>query len=534
MRWRFWERLAEIKPPHDHSIRELKDLIRERECVLMLGAGVTAGLTQDSRYMLKGFREDAIALVNGENARLKPKKGAKQLSLKPNASIDEIVSTLRKAKLFDDFFDQRFSRLRIDRSKAAYAFLEALLEFQTPIFTTNYDDIIERETGFRTLTLQNSHTVWHTMNERNGACVIHMHGVFHSPETITLDREGYESLKQGQPWKSLQQYLVGKHVLFVGFNESMRDPAFTSMRAELASGGSGIGLRDWLWLRPESERGGATDNLPLQFFFDSTVDGRETILGHTRRLTAALNEISSARTQHPLKKIPIIYPNSAERAHRHALIGANRIRMAAHRGTWLRNELLPALKRRHASSSLPGIDLTVVLLKPSEQNFRRYTEYARGRGPGQNESTSLAQFEHDIALTIAALRELNPVLCRVRLALSPCFFYFRTTIVDDKIAFVSTALDEPNIQLRGDLMGLPDHDELERRGIDEYSAISAESFFYTQFVRAFEFQADLSDPVDLTKPFPAVEALPEPAPDAARPYSELGRPHLNAQLRLLS
>src|SRR5262249_4251934 len=141
------------------------------------------------------------------------------------------------------------------------------------------------------------------------ACVIHMHGVFHSPNTIVLDTKSYGDLMEGNPWISLQQYLVGKHVLFIGFNESMRDPAFTQMRNKLSESASGIGLSDWSWMRPMNEGTFSTDNLPTQYFFKSTIDGKDTLLNHTLRLTDELNHISSTRTQHPLKKIPVIYPN---------------------------------------------------------------------------------------------------------------------------------------------------------------------------------------------------------------------------------
>jgi len=479
---------SKINP--SNSVEALAKILKRKKTVLVLGAGATVSLAQNPAYTLVGLRNDAKEYLKHTDGSAKIRSGA---------DFTNLAGLLKKKNLFDAFLYDKFADLALHPSKLAYNFLEILLRFQMPILTTNYDDIIERETGFRSLTLANKKMVSHVFTEQQNNCVIHLHGVFHEPSSIVLSNDDYSRLVSNDTWEILHDNLADKHILFIGFNQSMYDPAFRLLRSKISKKHDKSIVADWSWLRPLREYSTPKKAVPepKHFYFDNTNGGKESIQIHTDKLTAALAKVLHSKIERPLKKVPIAFPVSAKKAHRDALASAESIRMAAHKGTWLREVLIPHLKERRLAASRTKLWLSVALLEPSRRNFKFYSDFRARRGLSKE---PFETFANDIWETVRALKRLNGSLCNVDLHFSSHFSFFRTTIANDEVLFVTVDSEEPILLLKNDNDGYASGSE-DSDGISppqsEDSAISPEAFFFAQFSRSVEFQFRQSRKVNL-------------------------------------
>lgn len=108
--------------------------------------------------------------------------------------------------------------------------LEALQGMDLPIVTTNYDNLIEEVTGRAPLTWESNETAiksW-AIGEDNG--VVHLHGHFDVPESVTLGIRDYQSILKNEFAQFIMRVLFStRTLLFIGFGATWQDPNFSAL-----------------------------------------------------------------------------------------------------------------------------------------------------------------------------------------------------------------------------------------------------------------------------------------------------------------
>lgn len=104
--------------------------------------------------------------------------------------------------------------------------LRAIKQLNLPIATTNYDTLIELETGLSSITWRDySHVTQWLRSERLG--VLHLHGVWDEPSSVILGIRSYEQiLKDAHAQATLRALPLYHNLLFIGFGEGLFDPNF--------------------------------------------------------------------------------------------------------------------------------------------------------------------------------------------------------------------------------------------------------------------------------------------------------------------
>ncbi|UCG12838.1 MAG: SIR2 family protein, partial [Deltaproteobacteria bacterium] len=105
------------------------------------------------------------------------------------------------------------------------AVIEALTALDTPILTTNYDDLIEKVTTLKHVTWKNPRIVTRVVRGEDRR-VLHVHGHWDEPESVVLGIRSYDAVKNSEHTQAVMQALgVTKSLVFVGCGEEgMSDP----------------------------------------------------------------------------------------------------------------------------------------------------------------------------------------------------------------------------------------------------------------------------------------------------------------------
>jgi tetratricopeptide (TPR) repeat protein len=112
--------------------------------------------------------------------------------------------------------------------------LRALRDLQVPLTTTNYDGLLEEETGLPPITWRDGPRVvdW-LQGEEDG--ILHWHGFWRDAESVVLGiRANQEIINDARTQAAIRALLATKVLLFVGFGAGLGDPNFTRLRKWMA------------------------------------------------------------------------------------------------------------------------------------------------------------------------------------------------------------------------------------------------------------------------------------------------------------
>jgi len=107
--------------------------------------------------------------------------------------------------------------------------LHAIAGLGLAIATTNYDSLLEQETGLPYITWTN-HGALQDFLRGNRQFIAHLHGYFEEPESVIFDEHGYANLADSLPAQAAQQFLaMSSSLIFVGCGDGLLDPNFSSL-----------------------------------------------------------------------------------------------------------------------------------------------------------------------------------------------------------------------------------------------------------------------------------------------------------------
>ena len=108
--------------------------------------------------------------------------------------------------------------------------LETLSAMDLPIVTTNYDHLIEEVTGRKALTWKDDENEIKRLLVGEHRGVIHLHGDFEKPATVTLGIRDYQTILANDFAQFIMRVLVAtRTLLFIGFGDGWKDPNFSSL-----------------------------------------------------------------------------------------------------------------------------------------------------------------------------------------------------------------------------------------------------------------------------------------------------------------
>ncbi len=222
----------------DDLTEELRQAICEKKVVVVAGSGVscaTTGAAPSWKRLIESGAERCQALGKSNSwfsqvhGMLNPDDSD---DLSPEDRVESLITAAewveKKLKSFGNgefagWLREHFENLSCDNP----AVIDAIVNLDLPIITTNYDDLIARRSGLRYVTWLEQRKVGN-MARNDDRRVLHLHGHWDHPETIVLGVRSYEAILSDDFAQTVMMSLgVMKSLLFIGCgDDGLNDPNF--------------------------------------------------------------------------------------------------------------------------------------------------------------------------------------------------------------------------------------------------------------------------------------------------------------------
>ena len=141
-----------------------------------------------------------------------------------------VTSQMKQHGQFRTWLESVFGSLSQDiRHPALINVLKALHERGATLFTTNYDDVLEKHCGLQRIGRSNQDDV-SRFQRGDLKGVFHIHGSYLDAHEVVLDTTDYYEVKHsGVVQHMLKTFLENKTILFVGCGSGLEDPNFDAL-----------------------------------------------------------------------------------------------------------------------------------------------------------------------------------------------------------------------------------------------------------------------------------------------------------------
>lgn len=217
-------------------IEKLAELSRQGKLVVVIGAGVSVGLTEGEVPSWTGLVQNGF-----EYAKRKGRITAEQFDAWGNqlksTDLDDLLSAAeflsRKLGapsdvLYGRWLQEIFCDAKATNSQLVLA-LQTLAAHGIPICTLNYDPLLEAVTGLPALKVSETQKVLAWMR-REYSAILHLHGVWDDPGSCVLGIRDYEAVLSNEIRDFFQKNLaIFNNLLFIGCGDTFADPNFSSL-----------------------------------------------------------------------------------------------------------------------------------------------------------------------------------------------------------------------------------------------------------------------------------------------------------------
>ncbi|KEF61211.1 uncharacterized protein A1O9_02776 [Exophiala aquamarina CBS 119918] len=225
----------------NETIVRIKQALKDRRLVIIVGAGVTLSATTDdngrppSRITWQGLIRNGLDYLVTENyveaSNRRTRRAYEALEDGDTDSLLDAAGILRdqltRMGQFPTWLGSIFDSLYQEvRQPAILDVLHTLHQEGATLLTTNYDDLLERHCELRRIGRSNQDDV---LRFKRGDIdgVFHIHGSYHDPGEVVLDTTDYYQVRQSNEVQSiLKNFLEFKTILFVGCGSGLEDPNF--------------------------------------------------------------------------------------------------------------------------------------------------------------------------------------------------------------------------------------------------------------------------------------------------------------------
>lgn len=228
----------------DENLGRLREALKNKSLVIVVGAGVTLSATSDAagnplqRLTWTGLIRNGLDYLIEEGhvdpSHPRTKRAYKSLeeddpdSLLDAASI--MASQMRQNRQFATWLQSVFGSLSGEvRHPAILEVLKAFSEEGVTLLTTNYDDLLEKKCNLQHIGRSDRDKILKFKCGDLGG-VFHVHGSYHDPHEVVLDTTDYYKVTQSDEVQNLlKTYLEYKTILFVGCGSGLEDPNFSAL-----------------------------------------------------------------------------------------------------------------------------------------------------------------------------------------------------------------------------------------------------------------------------------------------------------------
>jgi hypothetical protein len=234
----------ESNSPHDADsatrenmlLADLRKLIDDGEVALFIGTGVSVLATNGAPHATwTGLIESGIEWC----VELDPALDAWAKRRRAELNAGEIQEILAAAQSVEDklggpgggefhrWLGETVGKLRASDSTV----LEAIKDLNVPIITTNYDGLIEDETGLKPVTWRDTNKVEQVLRG-DFPGVLHIHGYWDDPTSVVLGARSYADVTTNEHAQSVLRALrMTKSMVFIGYRGGLTDPNFSRLSA---------------------------------------------------------------------------------------------------------------------------------------------------------------------------------------------------------------------------------------------------------------------------------------------------------------
>jgi len=217
----------------------LRDAIRNRQVVVVVGAGVSIQATGNAQAASwKGLIRlgiEACPRWNSELNKAWEKRKLDELQSADRIGLIGLADEVRRRigttnGRLEEWLRETVGQLKVKTP----AILDALHALGCPIVTTNYDGLLDRN-GLSAVTWQQAGPVDRIIRGEDKG-IIHLHGRFDEPDSVVLGIEDYAAVRDGAFAKAVREALaMTRTLLFVGCGDGLSDPNFTTFRRWMAT-----------------------------------------------------------------------------------------------------------------------------------------------------------------------------------------------------------------------------------------------------------------------------------------------------------
>lgn len=211
------------------------DLRRGRSIVLV-GAGVSYAASSDPKSTWHGLLTSGIGFAQASRKLDEDTADLFRGVLDEGATsddyldiADELVASLggKESGDFLEWLVRDVGNLRIQDDRV----LQAILNLNLPIITTNYDRLLE-QAGNRDYVTWTRSPLFQQVVAGTSNAIGHLHGYYTDPPSIVLTRDSYSLFLRDEYVQALRHAMSAINiVVYVGFGEGISDPNFSSLRA---------------------------------------------------------------------------------------------------------------------------------------------------------------------------------------------------------------------------------------------------------------------------------------------------------------
>ena len=237
------EALSEVARREGEVWARLKNALKDKRLVIIVGAGVTLSATANISAPLRritwtGLIENGLDyLVNGGYVDARDRRTRRAYEALKDPDTDSLLdaanilsSQLTQNGQFPTWLESVFGNLYQEvRHPAILKTLKALHQNGATILTTNYDDLLEKSCGLPSIGRSNKDDILRfKRGDLDG--VFHVHGSYHDLHEVVLDTTDYYKVTHSDEVQSiLKNFLEFKTILFVGCGSGLEDPNFNAL-----------------------------------------------------------------------------------------------------------------------------------------------------------------------------------------------------------------------------------------------------------------------------------------------------------------
>jgi hypothetical protein len=220
---------------HVDLVADLRDRIAAKQIVCLAGAGVAAACARKKPgsecALWPQLLESGVRWVAGVHPELPAGWVDDRRRALASGDVDDLLAVASQvaSKLgapdggeYAEWLHRTVGALELGDA----ALIAALGALDVPIFTTNYDHLIEAALDRDAISWRSEAAVDRVLRGDSNA-ILHLHGHYSEPESVVLGFWEYAGLVENEHTQAVMRALaMAKSILFVGFGAGLRDPNF--------------------------------------------------------------------------------------------------------------------------------------------------------------------------------------------------------------------------------------------------------------------------------------------------------------------